>query len=65
MTTPISTLKQKRRLAIPVIVLAILIAAVLAGTTTPAFTLAASPQRAAVTGLSVTDGDNAGEVNVA
>ena len=37
----------------------------LAGATTPAFTLAASPQRAAVTGLSVTDGDNAGEVDVA
>ena len=41
-----------------------LIAAVLAGATTPALTLAASPQKASATGLTITNGGNAGEALV-
>lgn len=39
--------------------------AVLAGATTPTFTLAASPQKAAVTGLTITDGGNGGNAGEA
>ena len=61
---PTRMLKERNQLKMPLITLAILMMAAMTAAASPAYIQAASPQKAAVTGLTVTDGANAGELNV-
>ena len=60
----VNTPDKRYKLALPVTLLAALMAAALIAAFSPPTIQAAHPQKAAVTGLTIADGDNAGEVNV-
>ena len=62
---PSTVNRARTRLTIPIAVLAVFaVAAVIAAIVYPTYAYAASPQKAAVTGLTVVDGADAGAINV-
>ena len=60
----VNALDKRYKLATPVTLLVILMAAALIAAFSPLTIQAAHPQKAAVTGLTIADGDNPGDVNV-
>ena len=64
MMQPVNTLDRRHRLAMPAALLVVLMAAALIAAFSPLATQAARPQKAAVTGLTIADGGNAGDANV-